>query len=261
MSLKLTKPIVFFDLETTGLSISNDRIVEISIFKILKNNNTEIKTWLINPGIDIPNDVAEIHGITNEKVKDKPFFKDIAREIKLFIGDSDLAGYNSNKFDIPLLVEEFLRCELEFDMTKRKTIDVQNIFHKKEKRTLEAAYKFYCNKKLENAHSAEADTKATYEILLAQLKKYSDLENDVSFLENYSTVGGKNADLAGFIKFNNTGEMIISFGKYKNKTLKEVWNDNPGYFSWIKNADFPLFTKKILENFVIQIKLENKLNK
>ena len=186
MKLNLKKPIVFFDLETTGVKIATDRIVEISLLKILPNGNKESKTWLVNPTIDIPYETTLIHGITNEKVENKPTFKDLAKEIFEFIHNCDLAGYNSNKFDIPLLAEEFLRVGYNFDMKNRLAIDVQNIFHKLEKRTLTAAYKFYCNKDLTNAHSAESDTKATYEVLIAQLEKYNELENNVHFLADFS---------------------------------------------------------------------------
>ena len=251
MSLILEKPIVFFDLETTGLQISTDRIVEISILKIFPNGNKESKTWLVNPTIPIPKETTEIHGITDEKVKNEPTFKDISKEIIELIDHCDLAGYNSNKFDIPLLAEEFLRCDIDFNMKNRNAIDVQNIFHKLEKRNLIAAYKFYCNKDLTNAHSAQADTKATYEILVSQLKKYPALENNINFLSDFSEIRGKLADLAGFIKYNEKGEEIFSFGKYRDNTLKKVWKDNPGYFSWIKQADFPKYTKNIIDDFII----------
>ena len=176
------------------------------------------------------------------------------------IDNCDLAGYNSNKFDIPLLAEEFLRCDIDFNMKNRNAIDVQNIFHKLEKRNLIAAYKFYCNKDLTNAHSAQADTKATYEILVSQLKKYTELENNINFLSEFSEIRGKLADLAGFIKYNEKGEEIFSFGKYRDNTLEKVWKDNPGYFSWIKQADFPKYTKNIIDDFIIRVKLQDKFN-
>ena len=244
MNLKLKRPIVFFDLETTGLQIAKDRIVEISILKIFPNGNKESKTWLVNPTIPIPKEATEIHGISNDKVKNEPTFKELASEILTLIQNCDLAGYNSNKFDTPLLTEEFLRSGIDFDMKKKKAIDVQNIFHKLEKRTLSAAYKFYCGKELHNAHSAKEDTQATFEILLAQLNKYKELKNDVNFLSEFSTKGNKIADIAGFIQFNEEGEEILSFGKYRNVTLKQIWDENPGYFSWINQADFPLLVKK-----------------
>ena len=260
MSLKLEKPIIFFDLETTGIQVATDRIVEISILKIFPNGNKESKTWLVNPTIPIPATTTAIHGITNERIVNEPTFKEISIEISKLIHNCDLAGYNSNKFDIPLLAEEFLRVGISFDMTNRKAIDVQNIFHKLEQRTLVAAYKFYCNKDLTNAHSAEADTTATYEVLLSQLNKYKELENDVTFLAEFSERGGKCADMAGFIRFNEMGEEVLSFGKYRDITLSQIWKDNPGYFSWIKHADFPLYTKNIMSNFATKMKLQNKFN-
>ena len=258
MILKLNRPIVFFDLETTGVNIVKDRIVEISILKIFPNGNKESKTWLVNPTIEIPNEVIAIHGITNEKIANEPTFDDLHKEILNLIEDCDLGGYNSNKFDIPLLAEEFLRCGIDFSMKNIKTVDVQNIFHKLEKRTLSAAYKFYCNKELVDAHSAEADTIATYEILLAQIDKYSELENNIDFLSNFSSIGNKRLDIAGFLRMNENNEPSITFGKYKGKTLKEVYDINPGYFSWINNAEFPLYTKKILKELVAEIKLKRK---
>ncbi len=260
MTLKLEKPIVFFDLETTGVQVAKDRIVEISILKVFPNGNKESKTWLVNPTIPIPKEAAEIHGITDEKVMNEPTFKQLSSEISALLHNCDLAGYNSNKFDIPLLAEEFLRSGVDFDMKNRKAIDVQNIFHKMEQRTLIAAYKFYCNKDLTDAHSAEADTTATYEVLLAQLQKYDEIENNVEFLTDFSQRGGKFADMAGFIRYNAEGEEILSFGKYKGKTLKAIWEENPGYFSWINQADFPLYTKNVMRNFTDKMKLQNKFN-
>ena len=260
MNLKLEKPIVFFDLETTGLQIAKDRIVEISILKVFPNGNKESKTWLVNPTIPIPEEITDIHGISDKKVANEPTFKELSKEISELIHNCDLGGYNSNKFDIPLLAEEFLRSGIDFDMKNRKAIDVQNIFHKLEQRTLVAAYKFYCDKDLTNAHSAEADTTATYEVLLSQLDKYGELENNVSFLSEFSEIGWKFADMAGFIRYNKKGEEILSFGKYRGVTLKEIWNDNPGYFSWIQNADFPLYTKNVMKDFADKIRLENKFN-
>ena len=260
MNLTLDKPIVFFDLETTGVKIASDRIVEISILKLLPNGNKESKTWLVNPTIPIPQETIMIHGITNEKIINEPTFADLANEIYKLIEHCDLAGFNSNKFDIPLLAEEFLRIGIEFDMTNRKAIDIQNIFHKLEQRTLVAAYKFYCNKDLTNAHSAKADTIATYEILLAQLDKYDQLENNVNFLSEFSEQGGKFVDMAGFIRFNQKGEEVLSFGKYRDITLLKIWNENPGYFSWIQQADFPLFTKNIMKNFATKMKLQKKFS-
>ncbi|RKF03210.1 DNA polymerase-3 subunit epsilon [Tenacibaculum lutimaris] len=245
MNLNLTKPIVFFDLETTGINIAKDRVVEISILKVFPNGNKESKTWLVNPEIEIPAEATAVHGITNEKVVTEPTFKELADKINEMIADADLAGFNSNRFDIPLLAEELLRAGIDFDMNNRKAVDVQTIFHKKEQRTLSAGYQFYCGKDLEGAHSAEADTNATYEILLAQVDKYEDLENTVEALSEFST-HGKRADFAGFILFNDEDQEIFSFGKYKGRTVEEVLKENPGYNAWIQNADFPLYTKKVL---------------
>lgn len=246
MELNLKKPIVFFDLETTGINIATDRIVEISILKIFPNGTQESKTWLVNPEIEIPEHVTAVHGITNEKVVNEPTFKELASKVFELIGDSDLAGFNSNRFDIPLLAEELLRSGIDFDMENRKAIDVQVIFHKKEQRTLSAGYKFYCGKELKDAHSAEADTLATYEILKAQLDKYDDIENSVEALSEFSA-HTKRADFAGFILFDDEKEEIFSFGKNKGKKVTQVLKENPGYYSWIQQADFPLYTKKVLK--------------
>lgn len=245
MKLKLTKPLVFFDLETTGVNIGTDRIVEISILKIYPNGNKESNTWLVNPEIEIPADATAVHGITNEKVVTEPTFKELAHTVHEMIKDADLAGFNSNRFDIPLLAEELLRAGIDFDMNDKKAIDVQVIFHKKEQRTLSAGYKFYCGKDLDDAHSAEADTNATYEILKAQLDRYDDIENSVEALSEFSS-HTKRADFAGFILFNDKEQEIFSFGKYKGRTVEEVLKENPGYNAWMQNADFPLYTKKVL---------------
>ena len=245
MELNLTKPIVFFDLETTGINIAKDKVVEISILKVFPNGNKESKTWLVNPEIEIPKEASDIHGITNEKVVTEPTFKELASKINEMIEGCDLAGFNSNRFDIPLLAEELMRAGIDFDMNDRKAVDVQVIFHKKEQRTLSAGYQFYCGKELVGAHGAEADTNATYEILLAQLDKYTDIENTVDALSEFST-HGKRADFAGFILMNDEDQEIFSFGKYKGRTVEEVLKENPGYNAWIQNADFPLYTKKVL---------------
>ncbi|PQB07630.1 DNA polymerase III subunit epsilon [Polaribacter filamentus] len=245
MNLNLKKPIVFFDLETTGVNIATDRIVEISILKVFPNGNKESKTWLVNPEMEIPKESSEIHGITNEQVSTEPTFKELAQKVNEMVVGCDLAGFNSNRFDIPLLAEELMRAGIDFDMKNRKAIDVQVIFHKKEQRTLGAGYQFYCGKELEGAHGAEADTNATYEILLAQLDKYPDLENSVAALSEFST-HGERADFAGFILMNDEKQEIFSFGKYKGRTVEEVFIENPGYNNWIQNADFPLYTKKVL---------------
>src|SRR5690606_33714226 len=257
MNLNLTKPICFFDLETTGINITNDRIVEISVLKVHPNGKEERHTWLVNPTIPIPYEVTLVHGITDADVADKPTFKELAKEIYNLIKDSDLGGFNSNRFDIPLLAEEMLRAEVDFDMKNRVAIDVQNIFHKMEQRTLSAAYKFYCDKSLENAHSAEADTVATYEVLKAQIAKYDELENDVKFLAEFSS-RKEFADFAGFISYNKKGEECFAFGKHKNKRVEDVLNEEPGYFGWLLNADFPLYTKKVLTGIKLRA-LNNKL--
>lgn len=257
MELKLNRPICFFDLETTGTDVVKDRIVEIAILKIYPNGNKESKTWLVNPTIPIPYVVSQIHGITDEKVANEPTFKELAPQIHNMIKDSDLAGYNSDRFDIPLLVEELLRAEIDFDLKNRVTVDVQTIFHKKEERTLSAAYRFYCNETLENAHSAAADTNATYEILKAQLDRYEDLENDMKLLSEYTT-RKKSVDFAGFIGLNDKGEEIFTFGKHKGAKVEDVLEQEPGYFGWLLNADFPLYTKKVLTGIKLR-KLNNKL--
>lgn len=256
MQLNLSKPICFFDLETTGVKISQDRIVEISILKVFPDGKEESKTWLVNPEMTIPQEVIEIHGITNEKVANEPTFKELAKEIYNLIKDSDLGGFNSNRFDIPLLAEEMLRADIDFDMKNRQAIDVQTIFHKMEQRTLSAAYKFYCDKNLDDAHSAEADTNATYQVLKAQLSRYEQLENDTKFLADFSS-RKKFADFAGFISYNKKGEECFSFGKHKGKLVTDVLENEPGYFGWLLNADFPLYTKKVLTS----IKLRNFNNK
>jgi DNA polymerase-3 subunit epsilon len=245
MELKLNRPICFFDLETTGIEVAKDRIVEISIHKVFPNGTTESKTWLVNPTIPIPPQTTAVHGITNEKVANEPTFKELANTIHAMIKDSDLGGFNSDRFDIPLLAEEMLRAGVDFDMKNRVSVDVQTIFHKKEERTLSAAYKFYCNESLENAHSAEADTMATYEILKAQLERYPDLENDMKSLSEYTT-RKKSVDFAGFIALNNDGKEIFTFGKNKGLLVEDVLEKEPGYYGWIQNADFPLYTKKVL---------------
>jgi len=258
MELKLTRPICFFDLETTGMNVAQDRIVEISILKVYPNGNKESKTWLVNPEMQIPDEVIAIHGISNEKVANEPTFKMLSKEIYNIIKDSDLGGFNSDRFDIPLLAEEMLRADIDFDMKNMVSVDVQTIFHKMEKRTLEAAYKFYCNKKLTDAHSAEADTQATYEVLLSQLDRYSELENDVKKLAEFST-HKKTVDFAGFIVLDENQEEIFSFGKHKGRKVLEVLDKEPGYFGWILNADFPRYTKKVLTQIKLS-RLNNKLD-
>lgn len=245
MELILKKPIVFFDLETTGIDIVNDRIVEISLLKIFPDGTEETKTMRINPEMPIPPQSTLIHGISDEDVKDEPTFNTVAKEIAKFIEGCDLGGYNSNKFDIPLLAEEFIRVGIDFDLKKHRFVDVQVIFHKMEQRTLSAAYKFYCRKELDGAHSAEADTKATYEILKAQIDLYKDLVNDVDELSKFSS-HNKNADFAGRIVYNDKGEEVFNFGKYKGQTVESVLEKDQGYFGWMLNSNFPAYTKKVL---------------
>ena len=245
MLLKLKNPLVFFDLETTGTDVAIDRIVELTYLKVYPNGNEESKTIRINPTIPIPPAATQIHGIRDEDVKDAPTFAEVAKTIARAFEGCDFAGYNSNKFDIPLLAEELIRAEVDLDLMKRKFVDIQVIFHKKEQRTLSAAYRFYCNKELENAHSSEADTRATYEILKAQLDHYNDLPNDVDELSKFSS-HNKNADFLGRIVFNEDGKEIFNFGRYKGHLVEEVLKKDPGYYGWMMNGQFPLHTKKIL---------------
>lgn len=245
MELNLSRPIAFFDLETTGINISTDRIVEISIVKVLPEGEEEWYTKRVNPEMPINPSAIAIHGISDEDIKDAPTFKDLAKELEIFLEGCDLAGYNAIKFDIPVLAEEFLRADVDFDMKKRKFVDVQVIFHKMEQRTLGAAYKFYCNKTLENAHSAEADTAATYEILKSQLEHYEKLPNDINKLSDFSSYN-KIADLAGRIIFDKEGVETFNFGKHKGKSVVQVLKEEPSYFNWMMKGDFPLYTKKVL---------------
>ena len=244
MNLKLTRPIIFFDLETTGVDTSRDRIVEISLVKVMPDGEEIIKTRRINPEMHIPAEASEIHHITDEDVKDCPTFRQIAKSLYQFMEGSDFGGFNSNRFDLPMLVEEFLRAGVDVNFKNRRFIDVQNIFHKKEERTLVAAYRFYCDKDLTEAHSAEADTLATYEVLKAQLEKYGDLENNIEFLSKYSS-RGETADYAGRIGYNEKGEEIFLFGKHKGRSVSEVFSADPSYYAWLMNGDFPAYTKKV----------------
>ena len=257
MELKLTRPICFFDLETTGTNLAKDRIVEIAILKIFPNGNRESKSWLVNPEMKIPDEVVAIHGISNEKVANEPTFSQLAPTINEMIKGCDLGGYNSNRFDIPLLVEELLRSGIDFEMKNTLSVDVQTIFHKMEQRTLSAAYQFYCGKNLEGAHSAEADTHATYEVLKSQINKYEELTNDIAALAKFSE-RNKCADFAGFVSYDKNGAEVFSFGKYKGKNVEKVFEEEPGYFGWIQNADFPLYTKKILTAIKLR-KLNTKI--
>ena len=246
MNLNLKNPLVFFDLETTGINITRDRIVEISFLKVYPNGKEEIKSRRINPEMHIPAEATAIHGITDEDVKDCPTFKQIAKSLAEQLEGCDLAGFNSSRFDVPMLAEEFLRAGVDFDMSKRKFVDVQIIFHKKEQRTLEAAYRFYCNKELENAHSAEADTLATYEVLKSQLDRYPDLANDIEQLSKEFSSFNNNVDFAGRIVLNDKGVEVFNFGKHKGKSVAEVFKNEPSYYSWIMDGDFPLNTKQVV---------------
>lgn len=252
MNLQLKRPIVFLDLETTGVNIATDRILEIALLKVHPGGKTESKIHRINPTIPIPAESTKVHKITDEDIKDKPTFKELAQEFNAFLGGCDMAGYNSNKFDIPMLIEEFTRAGIDFVLADRKLVDVQNIFHKMEQRTLSAAYKFYCNKDLTNAHSAEADTMATFEILLSQLERYDTLSNDIDFLAQFSSVN-KNVDLAGRIVMNDAGEEVFNFGKYKGKSVRDVFKSEPSYYDWMMKGDFATNTK----NVITQIRLKD----
>jgi DNA polymerase-3 subunit epsilon len=246
MKLNLKNPIVFFDLETTGTNITSDRIVEICYIKVYPNGNEESKTMRINPERHIPEEASAVHGIYDADVAQCPTFREVAQSIANDIEGCDLAGFNSNRFDIPVLAEEFLRAGLDVDLAKRKFVDVQVIYHKLEQRTLSAAYKFYCGANLEDAHSALADTRATYEVLQAQLDRYPDvLKNDVSFLSDYSSFT-RNADFAGRIVYDDQQREVFNFGKYKGRLVEDVLINDPGYYSWIMNGDFALHTKNVL---------------
>ncbi len=259
MNIQLEKPLCVFDLETTGLNISKDRIVQIAILKIYPSGKKEELNLLINPEMNISDSNSAIHGVTNEMVKDAPTFKDAGSEIVAFIGTSDLAGYNSNKFDIPVLAEEFLRVDIEFDLSTKDCVDIQNIFHKMEQRTLVAAYKFYCSKELTNAHDAMADTVATWEVFEKQLEQYDNLKPNIDFLADFSRNSvHKNIDFAGRLAINENNEAIYNFGKHKGKTIKEISVSEPGYYGWMLEADFPRYTKKILLQEMEKIKAKKK---
>lgn len=277
MLLKLERPIVFFDLETTGINVGQDYIVQICLHKVNPDGTSRTVTHYVRPVdakgnvVHIPEQTTQIHGISDADVADKPTFRQLAAEIAEFIGDADLAGYNSNKFDVPLLVEEFLRVRYPFDIKCRRLVDVQNIFHKMEQRTLKAAYRFYCNKDLDNAHSADADTLATYEVLQAQLDRYKDAEytapdgtvskpivNDIEALSNFSTVLPW-ADLVGHIGYDKQHREVFNFGKHKGKTLEQVFADEPSYYDWMMKAEFPLSTKKCITEVWKRMRDQKKL--
>jgi DNA polymerase-3 subunit epsilon len=243
MKLNLERPVMFFDLETTGTDIMRDKIVEISMIKVMPDGTDIQRTVRVNPGCHIPEEATAIHHISDADVADKPLFKEVAAKLKESFSGCDLAGFNSNRFDIPLLAEEFARAGIDFDLSGVRFIDVQTIFHKKEQRTLSAAYKFYCSKNLEDAHSATADTRATYEVLLAQLDRYEDLPNDVDQLAEYSSQT-RNVDLMGRLIYDDHHREVINFGKYKGQLAADVLRRDPGYFSWIQQGDFPSNTKR-----------------
>jgi DNA polymerase-3 subunit epsilon len=259
MKLNLIRPLAFFDLETTGINVGSDRIVEIAILKAMPDGTELIKTLRVHPEMPIPLQSSLIHGIYDEHIADAPKFKDVALELAEFIGDADLAGYNSNRFDIPVLLEEFLRAGVDFDMSDRKFVDVQNVFHQMEQRTLRAAYKFYCNQDIINAHSAEADITATYHVLLAQIERYQDthfedkqgnlskpVQNSVEALHAFTNMN-KPVDFAGRMVFNEDNQEVFNFGKHKGKAVENVFDVEPSYYAWMKQGDFPLYTKKKLE--------------
>ena len=252
MKLKLERPLVVFDLETTGINVSKDRIIEISLLKIFPEGHEELKTYRVNPGIHIPAETSEIHGIYDKDVMDKPSFKELAPGLVTFLTECDFCGFNSNKFDFPLLVEEFYRVDIPFEIDHRKFIDVQRIFHHKEPRNLKAALQFYCNKNLENAHSAEADTIATWEILKAQMERYEDLPSDLAGLHNMS---GQNnlADLAGRLVYKGD-HIVFNFGKYRGKRVADILSRDAGYYKWMMGGDFPSQTKNVLTKIFLSTK-------
>jgi DNA polymerase-3 subunit epsilon len=258
LNLNLRRPIAFLDLETTGINVSTDRIVELSVLKISPNGKEEWLSTRVNPGMPIPPKTTAIHGITDEDVAKAPVFREVAKNLTTFLEGCDLAGYNAIKFDIPVLAEEFLRVNIDFNFRKRRYIDVQVIFHKKEQRTLSAAYLFYCRKNLEGAHGSKADTAATYEILKSQLDRYTDLENDVEKLADFSSFN-TNVDFAGRIILDEKGVEVFNFGKHKGKPVELVFSTEPAYYSWMMNGDFPLYTKKILTE--IKLKSFGKVQK
>jgi DNA polymerase-3 subunit epsilon len=266
MKLNLKRPLAFFDLETTGVNVASDRIVEISILKAMPDGTENIKTLRINPAMPIPLESSLVHGIYDEDIKNEPTFKQVGEELARFLDDCDLAGYNSNRFDIPVLLEEFLRNGIDFEIENRQFVDVQNIFHQMEQRTLKAAYLFYCGKNIENAHSAEADIKATYEVLKAQIEKYENVEwedkkgqilkpvqNNIEALHKFTNLN-KPVDFAARMVYNEDGVEVINFGKHKGRPVEEVFQTEPSYYNWMLNGDFPLYTKRCLE------KIWNRMN-
>lgn len=248
MTLKLKRPLVFFDLETTGVNVNHDRIVELSYIKVFPDGTEKSGVYRVNPGIPIPAQATAVHHITDADVALSPRFADIAAEVMEIFADSDVAGFNSNKFDVPLLVEEFGRLQMHFDLLGRRFVDVQTIYHKMEPRTLSAAYRYYCGADLEDAHSAQADTRATYEVLMAQLEKYpetAEFGNDVELLSRFSQQNN-NIDLSGRFSRNESGVAVFNFGKFKGKPVVEVLRREPHYYDWMMQGDFPKDTKDVL---------------
>lgn len=259
MKLQLERPIIFFDLETTGTNITRDRIVEISLIKVSPDGSEKERTRRINPGIPIPAEATAVHGITDDDVRDEPRFEQIARSLASIFQGCDIAGFNSNRFDIPMLKQEFDRAEIDFDLTGVRFIDVQTIFHKREPRNLTAAYRFYCDKDLTDAHSANADTRATLEVLRAQLVKYTDLPHDLQALADYTSYN-KNVDLAGRLVYNDEGKEVVNFGKHKGHLAEKVLLTEPGYFGWIMQGDFTIDTKKAFQRIYERVHPSRKPN-
>lgn len=253
MKLKLRRPLVIFDLETTGTNITHDRIVEISLIKVFPDGSTDTKTRRINPGMPIPAEATAVHHITDADVANEPMFKQVAKSLAKIFEGCDIAGFNSNRFDIPMLDQEFQRADVDFDFSRARFVDVQTIFHKKEPRNLVAAYRFYCGKDLENAHSATADTQATYEVLLAQLEHYDDLPDEVEALSQFSS-NNRNVDFMGRLIYDDQNREVINFGRYKGQLAEEVLRRDPGYFSWIDSGDFPDNTKRAFRKIYMRVK-------
>lgn len=273
MKLNLKRPLAFFDLETTGTNLGIDRIVEISVIKLNPDGSENVKTWRVNPDMIIPLESSLVHGIYNEDIKNEPLFKEISKDVASFIGEADLAGFNSNKFDIPMLMEEFLRAGEVFDLKGRYFVDVQNIFHQMEQRTLKAAYQFYCGKQIVNAHSAEADARATMEVLQAQIERYQNVAyedkkginsypivNDIEALHNFTNLN-KTVDFAGRMVYDDKGQEIFNFGKHKGKAVEDVLRIEPSYFSWMMQGDFPLYTKRKLQEINDRFNLKKQSEK
>ncbi len=260
MKLKLNRPIVFFDIESTGINVNKDRIVELALLKVRPDQAEESRTYRFNPEMPIGGEAERVHGISDEMVKDAPTFRALAHEVADFLRGADIAGYNSNRFDVPMLAEEFERAGIDFEWRSIRFVDVQTIFHKMEQRTLGAAYKFYCQKELVNAHSAQSDTQATYEVLQAQLERYPDLKNDIKFLSDFAA-HNKTADFAARFLLDKKDREVVNFGKYKGKLLEEVLREDPGFFKWMMEGDFPLYTKRVLQAAKLKLSFPNTKTK